>query len=249
MALVATPVTSHLGGTTFGGFGAVAIATGTRIRATTVLAGASIVSSLLSPTSFFPFAMASTFPVATAGAAAGEDSMASMASMAGVEPLLPVSTKSAVRFSNSLDDVIAADTITRCKVPCLNLGFGIQRINGNCVHHVIVEGQSCCTRLCCNILHPTHFLQGVAPWRYLTTIMAPGEVGFGPRRLRAVHARRTSHASLGEAHMCQIHLPLALLRTVDRKLHASACMCIILRLYPLSTRIEFPLSNFPTGMH
>ena len=28
--------------------------------------------------------------------------------------------------------------------------------------------------------------RGVTPWRYLETIEAAGEVGFGPRRLRAV---------------------------------------------------------------
>ena len=51
---------------------------------------------------------------------------------------------------------------------------------------MVVEGQSCCTRFCGKILDPTHLLVGVAPWRYLRTIKAPGEVGFGLRRLRAV---------------------------------------------------------------
>ena len=108
MTLLATPVASHLGGTTFGGFGAAAIAIGSRGRATTKFVGAFTASPVLSPTSTFSVAVASTFPVATA--AAGVQSMASMASFG---PLLLVSRKSVVPFSYSLDDAITADTVTR----------------------------------------------------------------------------------------------------------------------------------------
>ena len=72
MALLTTLVASHVGGSTFGGFGATAIAAGSRDRATTALVGAFTASSLLSPTSTFSFAAASTFPVATAAAAFSE---------------------------------------------------------------------------------------------------------------------------------------------------------------------------------
>ena len=92
------------------------------------------------PTSTFSFAAASTFPVATATAAfsaatpavaaAGEHSMASMAS---VGPLLPVSRKSVVPLSYSLDGVITADTVTRYKIPCLHLVFGRQSVDKDCV--------------------------------------------------------------------------------------------------------------------
>ena len=161
MILLATPVASHLGGTTFGGFGAAAIAAGSRGRATTVLVGAFTASSLLPPTSTFFFAAASTFPVATAAAtAAGEHSMTSMAS---VGPLPPVSRKLVVPLSYSLDDVIAADTVTRCKVPCLHLVFGRQCVDENGVQHVVVKGQSCCTHFWSKILDPAHPLEEVAP--------------------------------------------------------------------------------------
>ena len=52
------------GDTTFGGFGAAAIETGSRGRATTVLVGASTALSVLSPSSTFSVAAASTFPAA-----------------------------------------------------------------------------------------------------------------------------------------------------------------------------------------
>ena len=44
-------------------------------------------------------------------------------------------------------------------------------------------------------------------------------------------------------------LSLLLLRAVDRKFHASVCMCTLSRLYPLATRAEFSVSNSPTGMY
>ena len=69
MDLLATSVASLAGGTTFGGFGAAIIATGSRGQATTDLVGALTASSLLSPTSTFSFAVASTFPLVTAAAA------------------------------------------------------------------------------------------------------------------------------------------------------------------------------------
>ena len=140
MTLLATPVASRLGGTTFGGLGAAAIAAGSRGRATTILVGAFTASSVLSPASTFSVTVTSTFPVATAtatfpaataaaafpaattaAAAAGKHSMASVAS---VGPLLPVSRKSVVQLSYSLDYVIAADTVTRCKVPLFQHVFG-----------------------------------------------------------------------------------------------------------------------------
>ena len=140
MALLAAPVASRLGGTTFGGSGVAAVANGSGGRATTGLVGAFAASSLLSPTSTISFASTSTFPVATAAAAfpattpavaaAGEHSMASMAS---VGPLLLVSRKSVVPLSFSLDGVITADTVTRYKIPCLHLVFGRQSVDKDCV--------------------------------------------------------------------------------------------------------------------
>ena len=53
MAFLATPVSPPHGGTTFGGFGAAAIATGSRGRATTHLVGASTASTVFSPPSAF----------------------------------------------------------------------------------------------------------------------------------------------------------------------------------------------------
>ena len=44
-------------------------------------------------------------------------------SVASIGPLLAVSRTSAVPLSNSLD-IIAADTDTKCRVPCLHLVFG-----------------------------------------------------------------------------------------------------------------------------
>ena len=140
MAVLAKPVASRLGGTTFGGFGAAAIDIGSRCRATTDLVGAIAASSLLSPTFTFAFAAAPTFPVATAAAAysaattvdatAGEHTMASMGN---VGPLLHVSRKSVVPFSYSLDYIITADNVTRCKVPCLHLVFSRQSVDEDCV--------------------------------------------------------------------------------------------------------------------
>ena len=54
------------------------------------------------------------------------------------------------------------------------------------VQHVVIKCQSCCTHFCGKTIDPTHFLEGVARWRYLETIKAPGEVGYGSRHLRAV---------------------------------------------------------------
>ena len=199
MALRATPVASRLGGTTFGGFGAHAIAAGSRGRATTDLVGALAASSVLSPTSTsfdaaasaaFPAAIAAAaFPAATtAGATAGEHGMASMAS---VGRLLPASRKSVVPLSNSLDDVIAADTVTRCQVTYLHLVFGRQSVDKDGVKHVVVKRQPCCTHLCRNMLNPTHFLEWVAPRRYLKTMKAPRDIGFGPDRVRAVPRKKS----------------------------------------------------------
>ena len=72
MAFLATPVAPPHWGTAFGVFCPSAIDTGSRGRATTDLVGAFAASSLLSPTSTFSFAAASTFPVATAAAAFSE---------------------------------------------------------------------------------------------------------------------------------------------------------------------------------
>ena len=143
MALLATFVASRLGVTTFGGFGAAIIAAGNRGRSTTVLVAAFTASSVLSPTFTVFIAVASTFPVATSTiafpaataaaafpaattAAAGEHNTASMAS---VGPRLPVSRKSVVPLSYILDDVNAADTVTRCKVPCFHLVFGRKNVD------------------------------------------------------------------------------------------------------------------------
>ena len=51
--------------------------------------------------------------------------------------LLPVYRKSAMPFSNSLDDVIAADAVTRCQVPCPHLVFGRHSVNHYGVHVVV----------------------------------------------------------------------------------------------------------------
>ena len=53
MAFLATPVAPPRWGTTFGGFGAAAIANGSRRRATTHLVGTSTASTVLSPPSTF----------------------------------------------------------------------------------------------------------------------------------------------------------------------------------------------------
>ena len=152
MALLATPVAPHLGGTTFGNFGAAAIAAG--------IHGAFSVLPLLSAFSFAAVCTfsaspaAAAFPPATTAAAA--TSVHSLASMASVGPSLPVSRKSVVPLSNSLDDVIAADTVTRCQVPCLHLVLGRQGVDEDGVQHVVVECQTCCTHLSGKILDPTH---------------------------------------------------------------------------------------------
>ena len=61
MAFLATPVAPPHWGTTFGGFGAAAIATGSRGRATTRLVGASTALTVLSPPS--AFSCPPSFPV------------------------------------------------------------------------------------------------------------------------------------------------------------------------------------------
>ena len=106
--------------------------------------------------------------------------------MASVGPLLPVSRKSVVPFSYSFDDVSTADTVTRCKIPCLHLVFGRQSVDEDGAQHMGVKCQACCTHLRGKVLDPTYLLEWVAPRRYLKTIKAPREIGFGPRRLRAV---------------------------------------------------------------
>ena len=106
-------------------------------------------------------------------------------SVASIGPLLAVSRTSAVPLSNSLD-IIAADTDTKCRVPCLHLVFGRQSVDEDGVQHVFVNCQSFSTHFCVKILDPTHLLEWDAPRRYIKTIKAPGDVGYGPRRLRAV---------------------------------------------------------------
>ena len=93
-------------------------------------------------------------------------------------------------LSYSLDNVIAADTVTRFKVPCLHLVFGRQSVDENCVQHAIGEGQPCCTHFCAKILDPTHLVERVATWRYHKTIKAPGEVGLSPRRFEGGTTQR-----------------------------------------------------------
>ena len=70
MALLATPETPAPGEITVDGFGAVAIATGSRGRGTTAVVGASTVLSIISLSS------ASTFPAASITAAAAAGSVA-----------------------------------------------------------------------------------------------------------------------------------------------------------------------------
>ena len=131
---------------------------------------------------------------------------------------LSVFRKSVVPLSSSLNDVIPADTVTTCQVPFLHLVFGRQSVDEDGLPHVVVKCQSCCTHFCGKILDPTHLLERVAPRRYLKTIKAPGEVGFGPCRMRPYHARRGSHASLGEVHLCRILFSMLLLRAVDQEI-------------------------------
>ena len=134
MALRATPVASRLGVTTFGGFGAAAIAPGSRGQATTDLDVTFAASSLLSPTSTFFIAAATAtaaFPAATTAAVAGGEH--NMASVASVGSLLPVSLKSVMPLSCSLDDVITANTVTRYDIPCLHLVFGRKSVKKYCV--------------------------------------------------------------------------------------------------------------------
>ena len=170
MALISTPVALPHGGTTFGGFGAAAIAVGSRGRATPVLVLSSTAPSVLPLLSTFSFAAVSTFPAATVAVYAGVHDMACVAI---VEPLLPVSRKSVMARSNSLNDVIAADTVTRCQVPCLHIVLGRQSVDEDGVQHVVVKCQSCGAHSRCNIFDPTH-LERVAPRRYLKTIEASG---------------------------------------------------------------------------
>ena len=157
MAFLSPPVTSHLGGTTYGGFSAVAIAVGRRGRATTVLVSAFTASSMLSPMSTFSFAAASTFPMGTA--AAGEHNISGMAS---VGLLLVVSRTSVVPLSYSAG-VVAANTATRCKVLWLHHESGRQGVDEHCIQYVVVEGQSSCTYFCDKILDPTNRLGRLLP--------------------------------------------------------------------------------------
>ena len=112
MAFLATPVSPPHWGTTFGGFGAAAITIGNRGRATADLVGAFTASSVLSPTSAFSVAVASAFPVATNCTIAG------VQAMPRVRSLLPVSRKSVMLLSHSLDDLGAAGAVARRQVPC-----------------------------------------------------------------------------------------------------------------------------------
>ena len=114
MAFLATPVAPSHWGTTFGGFGVAAIATGNRGGASTDLVGASTASSELSSTPAFSVAAASTFPVAATCTIAGVEGMPR------VRSLLPVSAKSVISLSHSLDDLLAAGAFARCRVPCLH---------------------------------------------------------------------------------------------------------------------------------
>ena len=133
MTLLATRVASHLGGTTFGGFGAVTITAGSCGGATTVLVGAFTASSLLSPASSFSLAAASVFSVGTAAADFSEATTAagverSMDDMASVGPVFRVSRKLVVPLSYSFHDAIAANTVTRCKVPRVRLVLSRQSV-------------------------------------------------------------------------------------------------------------------------
>ena len=114
MAFLATPVAPPHWGTTFGGFGAAAIATRSRGRATTDLVGASTASSVLSPTSAFSVAVASTFTVAATCTISG------VQGMPRVRSLLPVSRKSVVSLSHSLDDLLAAGAVARFQIMYLH---------------------------------------------------------------------------------------------------------------------------------
>ena len=51
---------------------------------------------------------------------------------------------------------------------------------------MVVKCQPCCTHVCGKILNPTDLPEWVVSRRYLKTIKAPREIGFGPRRLKAV---------------------------------------------------------------
>ena len=108
-----------------------------------------------------------------------------MIGMASVESILLVSKPSVVPLSYSLDDVIEADAVTRCKVSCLHLAFGSQSVNENCLQHV-VEGQYCYTHFCGQIFDPPNLLKRVVSWRYLKPITASREVEYGRRDLRVV---------------------------------------------------------------
>ena len=79
-----------------------------------------------------------------------------MADMAIIGPLLPASRKPVMPFSYGLDDVIAADTVTRSKVPWLHLVFGRESDNKNDVQHVIIESHFFCTHFCGKLFDPAH---------------------------------------------------------------------------------------------
>ena len=102
------------------------------------------------------------------------------------------SKNSVVPLSNSRNDVIVVDTVTRYQVPCLHLAFGRQGVDEDGVQHVVVEGRSCCTHLCGNILSPTHLLEWVAPRRSRKNDKAPRDIGFNPCRLRALPRKECS---------------------------------------------------------
>ena len=61
------------------------------------------------------------------------------------------------------------------------------------------------------------------------------------------HAKRASHASLGEVHRCKVRLSLLLLRAVEKKLHTSVCLCTLSGLNLLAKSCSFSVSNSPYG--
>ena len=195
MALLATPEAPPHWGTTFGGFGVDAMATGSRGRATADLVGASTASSVLSSTSTFSVTAASTFPATAAGTTVG------VQGMPRVQSLLPASRKSVMALSHSLDYLLGADAVARCQVPCLHLVLGRHSTNEDGVQHVVVKGQACCTHLCGKILDPTHLLNRVAPRRYLQNMKASREVRFGPSYLRPVPRKLP-----GSKYICSVYL-------------------------------------------
>ena len=133
-------------------------------------------------------ATASTFPAATATTAFG---VHSTACMINVGPLLPVSRKKVMPLSNNLGDLIAADAVTRCQVPCLHLVCGRQSVNEEGLEHVVVKCQACCTHRRGKILDRSHPPERLALRLYLGTVKASREVGFGPCRLRATPGKES----------------------------------------------------------